>query len=485
LTSPLLADDDTDDPAADRRSLVLAGGGMRVAYQAGVLLALEQAGLRFQHVDGSSGGTMNLSMLLSGLDGAEICQRWRTLRQRRFGAALPWRAYGSLRWPALGSADGLREQVFPHLGIDPALIRRAAGVIGTYNVCNFATKTAEVVEHPDVDMDLLVAAVSLPVLMPAVERFGTPYTDAVWIRDSNIPEAVARGSDDIWLVWCIGNTATYHNGLFRQYVHMIEMAANGSLLRDLGYVAEHWPKRPVRVHVIKPEYPLPLDPAYFTGQIDAATLIALGYADARRYLDSPAPLTAPWQPSITQMREAPPGAAARLVLSGSFTRTGPAPAERAGNGIELHLQLQARDGDGGSRELTVAGDVTAPGLRPHTLIERGTAVLDPAAGLTLRLCWRDEAGPVTLLAAPAAGGLAVTLRADDAGADDPGADDPGADDAGTDHKGTVLGTGTIPVSWRQLARALASVHATDAGSTAQAVRHTADMGMALLRAAGR
>lgn len=480
MTSPLLADDDTDGDAGDRQSLVLAGGGMRVAYQAGVLAALEQAGLRFKHVDGSSGGTLNLSMLLSGLDGEEICQRWRTLRQRRFGAPLPWRAYGSLRWPALGSAEGLREQVFPHLGIDPALIRRAAGVVGTYNVCNFATKTAEVVEHPDVDLDLLVAAVSLPVLMPAVERFGTPYTDAVWIRDSNIPEAVARGSDDIWLVWCIGNTASYHNGLFRQYVHMIEMAANGSLLRDLGYVADHWPKRPVRLHVIKPEYPLPLDPAYFAGQIDAATLIALGYADARRYLDSPAPLTAPWQPGITQMREAPPGAAARLLLAGSFSRTSPAPdpgsaptsppapAGRDGDGIELHLQLQARgpDGDGGPRELAVAGDVTVPGLRPHTLIERGTAVLDRGAGLTLRLNWRDEAGLRTLLAVPAAGGLAVTVRAD-------------GDD------GALIGTGTIPVTWRQLARTLASVHATDTGSTAQAARHAADLAMALLRAAGR
>ena len=116
---------------------------------------------------------------------------------------------------------------------------------------------------------------------------------------------MARGSDEIWLVWCIGNTPAYHNGLFRQYVHMIEMAANGSLLRDLGYIADRWPQRPVRVHVIKPEYPLPLDPAYFFGQIDAATLIALGYQDACRYLDNPAPLSAPWQPGITQMREAP------------------------------------------------------------------------------------------------------------------------------------------------------------------------------------
>jgi predicted patatin/cPLA2 family phospholipase len=475
VTSPLLATAGAASPAGERRSLVLAGGGMRVAYQAGVLAALEQAGLRFHHVDGSSGGTMNLSMLLCGQDSEEIGQRWRALRQRHFAALLPWRDYLGTRWPALSGAQGVREKVFPQLGIDPDLIRRATGVVGTYNVCNFATKTAEVVEHQDIDLDLLVAAVSLPVLMPAVVRRGTPYTDAVWIRDSNIPEAVARGSEEIWLVWCIGNTPAYHNGLFRQYVHMIEMAANGSLLRDLGYITDRWPQRPVRLHVIKPEYPLPLDPAYFTGQIDAATLVALGYQDACRYLDNPAPLSAPWQPGITRMREPPAGAAARLVLDGSFTPArpepggGPAAGKRDDTRITLHLQLQARgrSGAGAPRELTVAGDVSAPGLRPHTLIERGVAVLDPDAGLTLRLGWRDKAGPRSLLADPEAGGrgLAVTLR--------------------DDRDGRVIGTGTVPVAWRQLAQALASVHATDAASAAQFARQGTDLAIALLRAAVR
>ena len=47
---------DQDGNNAVRRSLVLAGGGMRVAYQAGALAALEEAGLRFHHADGTSGG---------------------------------------------------------------------------------------------------------------------------------------------------------------------------------------------------------------------------------------------------------------------------------------------------------------------------------------------------------------------------------------------------------------------------------------------
>jgi len=449
---------------------------MRVAYQAGVLAALEQAGLRFHHVDGASGGTMNLSMLLGGQGSEEIGQRWRTLHQRDFSALLPWRDYTrSLRWPALGSDRGLREKVFPHLGIDPDLIRRSTGIAGTYNVCNFAAKTAEVVKHTDIDLDLLIAAVSLPVLMPAVVRGGTPYTDAVWIRDSNVPEAVGRGSDEIWLVWCIGNTPRYHNGLFRQYVHMIEMASNGSLLRDLVYVGARWPDRPVRVHMIKPQHPIPLDPAYYLGRIDAATLVDLGYQDACRYLDNPAPLSAPWEPSITGMQEAAAGAAARLILEGPFALMLGSPAPDAAQGrrsetrIRLHLQVQAR-GRGHAdcpRELSVAGDVTAPGLRPHTLIERGVAALDPGTGLTLRLGWRSAAGPQSLLATPTASGhaLAVTLQ----------------DDRGN----RVIGTGTVPFAWRQMARALASVHATDAASSAQAAQHRADLTVALLRAAQR
>ena len=45
-----------------RRSLILAGGGMRVAYQAGVIRALGEAGLVFAHGDGTSGGILGHRM---------------------------------------------------------------------------------------------------------------------------------------------------------------------------------------------------------------------------------------------------------------------------------------------------------------------------------------------------------------------------------------------------------------------------------------
>src|SRR5439155_2539984 len=144
-----------------RRSLILAGGGMRVAYQAGVLRALEEDGLRFVHADGTSGGTINLAMLFSGLSPAEMVERWRTLRMRDFVSFLPLSRY--LRSPnlmALGDADGLVGRVYPHLGIDVSRIRGARGIEGTFNVCNYDEKTNIAVPHVEIDLDLLVAGVS-------------------------------------------------------------------------------------------------------------------------------------------------------------------------------------------------------------------------------------------------------------------------------------------------------------------------------------
>jgi len=75
--------------AGPRRSLILAGGGMRVAYQAGVLQALAEAGLVFQHADGTSGGTINLAMLMSGLAPDDMAARWRSLDPKGFIGLMP------------------------------------------------------------------------------------------------------------------------------------------------------------------------------------------------------------------------------------------------------------------------------------------------------------------------------------------------------------------------------------------------------------
>ncbi|AHG91820.1 Patatin [Gemmatirosa kalamazoonensis] len=356
--TPSIAADDAPGP---RRALVLAGGGMRVAYQAGAIRALAEAGLRFAHGDGTSGGTINLAMLLSGVPPAEMCDRWRTLDPKAFASPTSIEEY--LKLPnamALGDADGVTGTVFPHLGIDVGRVRAARGIDGTFNVCNFTRKTAEAIPHTDIDLDLLVAGISLPIFMPPVRARGATWTDAVWIKDANLLEAVRRGADEIWLVWCIGNTPTYYPGAFRQYVHMIEMSACGVLHEELRRIAEinqdvafgerpYGRTRPVVLHVIKPRTALPLDPDFFFGRVDARTLVALGYLDAVRYLDAMRAEGVPLTPEATQMQDEPLGITFRETMAGPFAlgvddpKAGAAAGERAATTLTMHATVTVHD----------------------------------------------------------------------------------------------------------------------------------------------
>src|SRR5690606_5567241 len=112
--------------------------------------------------------------------------------------------------------------VFPHLGIDVNAIRNNQKN-ATFNVCNFSDKTVMAITNKAVTEDHLIAGVSLPIFMPALQIGEDWYTDAVWIKDANLLEGVRQQSQELWLVWAIGNSKAYLPGAFNQYVHMIEM----------------------------------------------------------------------------------------------------------------------------------------------------------------------------------------------------------------------------------------------------------------------
>lgn len=390
-----------------RRALVLAGGGMRVAWQSGVVSALRDAGLTFSHVDGASGGTMTTAMLLSDLDPQDMVRRWSSLDVHGFSALLPWRDYarGPAQLPALGDASGVRDKVFPHLGIDLDLVRTATtrtGAVATFNVCDFTAKTCVAVPNDDIDLELLVAAVSLPLVMPAVRHRGRAWTDAVWVKDANILEAVRRGAEEVWLVWCIGNSPRFGDGPLEQYVHMIEMSAGGGLAAELAVVADLNARRrageavlgsttPVVLHVVAPSVPLPLDPDFFLGRITAATLVDMGHRDACAYLGRMQPDGLPLDPSVTAMTDLPLGVRTHERLHGSLSGYGD---------VVLDLVAEVRDLDGFLAEpavpVPVVGhlDVTATGRR---LLLRTGEMSVTEGHARYRLTLRDGTDDVVLV----------------------------------------------------------------------------------------
>src|SRR5438067_7927171 len=105
-----------------KRSLILAGGGIKVAFQAGVLQVwLDEAGLTFDHADGASGGTFNLAMYCQGMTGQQIADNWRNL-----DPFLPVGVNLSGLWPfsrSLFTMDNFRARVLPFWGVDWNAIR--------------------------------------------------------------------------------------------------------------------------------------------------------------------------------------------------------------------------------------------------------------------------------------------------------------------------------------------------------------------------
>ncbi|WP_163713822.1 patatin-like phospholipase family protein [Mangrovibacterium lignilyticum] len=313
--------------ASPRRSLMLAGGGIRVAYQAGVMMALQEQGLQFSHVDGTSGGIFNAGMLASGLTVCEITRNWRKVSIKHFSSPSPLKSYFKpLNMKGYADADGIRNNVFPTLGIDWRKINANDGIQTTFNVCNFADKTVESISGHQVSEDHLIAGVSLPIVMPAIQIDGVWYSDSVWIKDTNLVEGVKRGAEELWLIWAIGNFSEYLPGALNQYVHMIEMSANGGLLEEYARIklmkqqpnpdSDYIPG--LKLHVIKPDIPLPLDTDLYLNKVDARTLINMGYADGKRYLQSIPPSGVPFSIEATKMKNPGSRLNFRYVFKGSL-----------------------------------------------------------------------------------------------------------------------------------------------------------------------
>lgn len=343
-----------------KRSLVLSGGGMRLSYQGGAIRALMEAGLNFYHIDATSGGSINLSMLFSGLTPVQMCDRWRTLNiwdTVSFMSLKDYLKVGHLE--AAGDADGMIDKVYPHLGIDLERVRRVKGIVGTYNVLNYTRKAPDIISHEHIDMDMFVAGMSLPGVFPPVTRDGTDYLDCAFVQDANMMEAVRRGAEEIWLVWGLGNTADYKGGAFNIYMQMLEMSANGALNIELERIKElndrilagekspYGQTQPIRLHMIRPKHPLPLDPALYMSAIDNATLVDMGYADASAYLASMSEQGVPIEPNLSRQIEPKPGITFRETMAGGFAldETDPEAGAKKGQSTELamHATIKVYD----------------------------------------------------------------------------------------------------------------------------------------------
>jgi predicted acylesterase/phospholipase RssA len=220
-----------------KRSLLLAGGGLKIAFQAGVLQVwLDEIGIAFDHADAVSAASFNLAMWVQGMSGAQIADNWRHFKPL---AAL------NVNWPQLPKLiyaesllrlDAFRRKIFPAWGLDWEKIRGSRRE-ATFNVYNFSRHELRPVTPPEMTEDFLVAAASLPLWFPPVHIDGDTYIDAVFNTASNVEEAIRRGADELWVIWTTSSRGQWLDGFVGDFFGIFEATTNGGYRRVRARIA--------------------------------------------------------------------------------------------------------------------------------------------------------------------------------------------------------------------------------------------------------
>jgi len=219
-----------------KRSLMLAGGGLKIAFQAGVLQVwLDEVGIEFDHGDGVSAAAFNLAMWAQGMTGTEIADHWRAFRPLA-AVGLNWSQLPKLFYAeSLFTLNAFRKKFFPEWGLDWDKIR-AGGREATFNVYNFSKHNLRPVTGPELTEDFLIATGSLPIWFPPVRIDGDTYIDAVFNTASNLEEAIRRGADELWVIWTTSSRGKWLNGFIGNFFGVFEATTNGGYKRMLARI---------------------------------------------------------------------------------------------------------------------------------------------------------------------------------------------------------------------------------------------------------
>jgi len=412
-----------------RRALILAGGGLKVAFQAGVLQVwLDEARdggkrLEFMHADGASGGVFQLAMWCQGMSGHRITENWR--RTSPIHAALELNCRGWLRAESLLTMRKFRTRVLRDTwGLDWQRIQ-ASTRSATFNVFDVSGQRLVTLPPAQMNEDLLVAAASLPGWCPPVTVRGRTYIDGVLATDANLEAAIAAGANELWVIWTVSTAGRWRNGPVAEYFQVIvEACANGSLQRDLDRIAQsnraHAEGRPaqyphpVRIVPLVQEVPLHYLLVFTRRSLKAA--VDLGVRRAREWcrergLDvcvGSSPATVGEGAAVAGGLDFRESMAGTVAFGASDALVSAQLGDARGDEMTLRLKVEIDDVDAflaNRRHRTaVSGSIDCEILGGVLPIERGSVTLVPENGtgrattMEYRLDFADRTGrELTLL----------------------------------------------------------------------------------------
>jgi NTE family protein len=307
-----------------KKYLVLAGGSVKGAFQAGVIKAVFESGFIPDSIYGVSAGSMNASFLVNtfgkqNIDfnsintekaALDLCNFWIEQIDQPDKLALRRPTYelgfGAIRGNFEGLLDTapLRKLLHDNVDIGNLVASPIKLKVGAVDIINGDIEYVEPArEH---FLDFVMASSAIPILMPVVNIGGfkkQAYLDG-GLRDvAPIKQAIQDGADEIICIAC--HTKEIDAGYFRYgnllalVDRVMDIAVNECLNADLEYaqsINEFLPddgsvvqeghlkgKRKIKLTIIRPQKPLNVDIQGFNAD-DIARLISVGYETGRQML---------------------------------------------------------------------------------------------------------------------------------------------------------------------------------------------------------
>jgi predicted acylesterase/phospholipase RssA len=398
-----------------KRALILAGGGVKVAFQAGVLQVLldEAEGLAFDHVDGASGGSLNLAMLCQGMSGRRIADNWRRFDPLRITEPNPKFLVGE----SIARLGRFRENGFTDWGLDFDAIRESQ-LDAIFNIYDFSRHELLLVRPAEMSADMLCACICLPMWFPPVPKAGDLLIDPVFITDANLEDAIHRGATELWVIWTVSRRGRWRGGFVNHYFQIIENAAYGNFKRTLKRIDESNRAHAEGRHA---EFPHPVDVKQLSAEVPVHYLVNVRSAPFRRAVDLGVKAARAWLRSEGVALRPPPAPApptrpSRVrfteVMTGEVAlgERDPRRGAQAGGRSPLRFKLTIHVDDLGTfladarHQAAATGYVESAALGGRRVVSQGWFNLFTIDGdphtrhMRYRLLFRDGAGaPVTLV----------------------------------------------------------------------------------------
>ncbi len=300
-----------------KNALVLSGGSIKGAFQAGAIQAVIQSGFIPDFIYGISVGALN---------GSFLCNE--SGRQTNAGNLLDWNSIAQKLvsfWKdnVKRPSDVIKEKSWLDVGVS-ALFDNFTGLVDTSPLQSLVRKTISVdslraspvglkvgavdlingdityadSSYPDI-VDYIIASSSTPIIMPVISIRGMPFVDGGTREIAPLKPAIESGAADIVVIACdskeMGSSSVDSKDIIKLIERVFDVMSIAIVDDDVGlaqYINGNVPqdgtpalsgpfagKRKVIIRVIRPSSPINLDITKFTSA-DIENLIQQGYRAA-------------------------------------------------------------------------------------------------------------------------------------------------------------------------------------------------------------